>query len=118
LDRFLFDRPQAICESYSGSKSRRFSVRSGVPQGSHLGPLHFILFINDVFSCFKSLCILLYADDLKIFFPVADNGDFADAQAELDVFSQWCIDSGMQLNLGKCKSISITRSQDHKKLSI
>jgi hypothetical protein len=35
----------------------------------------------------------------------------ANAQAELDVFSQWCIDSGMQLNLGKCiKSMSFTRS--------
>jgi hypothetical protein len=69
----------------------------------------FILFINDVFSCFKSL--LLYADDLKICFPVAGNSDFANAQAELDVFLQWCTDSRMQLNLGKCKSISFTRSR-------
>jgi hypothetical protein len=38
----------------------------------------------------------LYANDLKIFFPVAGNIDFANAQAELDVFSRWCIDSGMQ----------------------
>jgi hypothetical protein len=55
----------------SASQSRRFSVRSGVPQGSLfiLVLLLFILFINDVFSCFKSLRILLYADDLKIFFP-------------------------------------------------
>jgi hypothetical protein len=63
----------------SGSQSRRFSVRSGVLQGSHL-------FINDVFSCFKSLRILLYADHLKIFVPVSGNSDFANAQAELDVF--------------------------------
>jgi hypothetical protein len=61
---------------------------------------------------------LLYADDLKIFFPVASNSDFAtdiydfaNAQVELDVFSQWCIDSGMQLNLEKCKSMSFTRSR-------
>jgi hypothetical protein len=99
-------------DGLSGSKSRRFSVRSGVPQGSRLGPLLFILFINDVFSCFKSLRILLYADDLKIFFLVAGSGDFANSQAELDVFAQWCIDSGMQqLNLGKCKSMSFTRSR-------
>jgi hypothetical protein len=44
--------------------------------------------------------VLLYTDDLKIFFPIADNGNFANAQAELDIFSQWYIDSGMQLNLG------------------
>jgi hypothetical protein len=77
--------------------------------------LLFVLFINDVFSCFNSICILLYADDLKIFYPVAccllPATCFANAQAELDVFSQWCIDSGMQLNLGKCKSMSFTRSR-------
>jgi hypothetical protein len=55
----------------SSCQSRRFSVRSGVLQGCHLEPLLFIVFINDVFSCFKSLRIVLYADDLKICFPVA-----------------------------------------------
>jgi hypothetical protein len=53
--------------------------------------------------------IRLYA--LKILFPVAGNSDFANAQAELDFISQWCIDSEMQLSLGKCKSISFTRSR-------
>jgi hypothetical protein len=42
-------------------------------------------------------------------FPVAGNSDFTNVQVELDVFSKWCIDSGMQLNLGKCKSMSFTR---------
>jgi hypothetical protein len=68
----------------SGSQSRRFSVRSGVLQGLLL----FILFINDIFSCFKSFRILLYADDLKIYFHVIGNSDFANTQAELDVISQ------------------------------
>jgi hypothetical protein len=61
-------------------------VRSGVPRGSHLGPLLFILFITGVFSCFKSLRILLYAVDLKILSPVEGNSDFANAKAEIDVF--------------------------------
>jgi hypothetical protein len=101
----------------SGSQSRRFSVRSGAPQGSLLRYLLFILFINDVFSFFKSLRINLYADNLKIFFPVAGNSDYANAKAELDAFSHWCIDSGMQLNLGKCKSMSFRRSSHMTRLN-
>uniref|UniRef100_A0A2H1WPT2 SFRICE_019270 n=1 Tax=Spodoptera frugiperda TaxID=7108 RepID=A0A2H1WPT2_SPOFR len=42
------------------------SVPSGVPQGSILGPLLFILFISDIKYCFKHSYILLYADDMKI----------------------------------------------------
>jgi hypothetical protein len=46
-------------------KSEVIYVKSCVPQGIHLGPLLFLLFINDVVSIFESLSVLLYADNMK-----------------------------------------------------
>lgn len=48
----------------NGSKSEMFTIPSGVPQGSHLGPLIFVLFINDLCLWIKNEKVL-YADDLK-----------------------------------------------------
>jgi Reverse transcriptase (RNA-dependent DNA polymerase)/Endonuclease-reverse transcriptase len=97
--------------------SRLFPVKSGVPQGSHLGPLLFILFLSDVISCFKSVRVLLYADDIKIFFPVMNQEDHEIAQTDLDAFSQWCTQNKMELNLSKCKVMSFTRSLYSKQFS-
>jgi Reverse transcriptase (RNA-dependent DNA polymerase) len=88
-----------------------FNVKSGVPQGSHLGPLLFILFIGDFGNCFQYVKFLLYADDLKIFFQVRDVLDCNLAQLELDKFAQWCTDNKLKLNISKCKFISFSRSK-------
>ena len=52
-----------ITENFSTS----FTASSGVPQGSHLGPLLFILFINDVNGQLKISIILIHADDIKLY---------------------------------------------------
>lgn len=99
---YLTDRRQLV--SIGGTSSNEVHVTSGVPQGSHIGPVLFNLFINDVASCFKSSNYLLYADDLK-FFSVVTPGH-RKLQTDLDALSNWCDANLLKLNVNKCKSMS------------
>jgi hypothetical protein len=51
--------------------SKDIKETSGVPQGSHLGPLCFIWFVNRISEVFNYVRVLFYADDTKLFFPVS-----------------------------------------------
>ena len=75
---------------FRGSLSDPFEATSGVPQGSHLGPLLFILSINDVNSIIKNSNFLIYADDMKIFKKVEGINDCTLLQMDLKAFEFWC----------------------------
>lgn len=108
IESYLSLRRQRVI--VCGSFSRYISVTSGVPQGSHLGPVLFILFINDVISCFRSSQCLLYADDLKLF-STAGPGSVG-LQSDLDRFVIWCESNYLSINISKCRSISFYKRRN------
>lgn len=85
--------------------SEEFPVTSGIPQGSHLGPLIFLIYFNDVNLVLKGPR-LSFADDMKLFFHVNSVADALYLQQQLEVFQKWCIDNRMTLNPTKCSTIT------------
>lgn len=106
LRSYLTNRRQYVM--IDGHKSRVFSPSSGVPQGSNLGPLFFLLFINDAPLLFDSDC-LLYADDLKLYRRVTCLDDCLSLQSDLERLSDWCSLNLLSLNISKCRVVSYTR---------
>lgn len=90
--------------------SSSFPVTSGVPQGSHLGPFLFLLYMNDVNTILKCLK-LSYADDLKLYFVIKEPSDAIFLQQQLEVFAEWCRINRMSLNVSKCSVISFGRKR-------
>lgn len=86
-----------------------FNASSGVPQGSHLGPILFILFINDIAEIFDNVRFQLFADDLKVYKKITSVSDALILQSNLDSFYSWTKVNQLHLNISKCKSITYHR---------
>ena len=74
---------------------------SGVPQGSVLGPVLFVAYINDLPDGIKSF-ILMYADDTKIFRQMNNEDDRQELQRDLDRLSRWSEKWQLRFNVEKC----------------
>jgi hypothetical protein len=78
-------------------------VISGIAQGSVLGPILFILFIDDVaVVCSGAISHQLFADDLKLYTSLVSNVDITSLQAALDRLQQWCAIWQVDVNVSKC----------------
>lgn len=86
---------------FGGAKSTSFSPKSGVPQGSVLGPILFTIFINDLGDDLKCE-FLMFADDIKIFKVVGSRREEQELQNDLNTLSLWCRNNKMVLNVEKC----------------
>jgi Reverse transcriptase (RNA-dependent DNA polymerase) len=84
-------------------------VSSGVPQGSVLGPLLFVMFINDLPEAVNNFPSKLYADDSKIIADVSNDVDSHKLQQDIDAIVEWTDTWLMRLNFDKCKVMHMGR---------
>lgn len=110
LESYLTNRQQII--KVKGKTSHPIQVTSGVPQGSHLGPLLFILYINDISFILKKTKVLIYADDMKLYMEIRNQEDINIFQNEIRIFHTWCSKNLLQLNIKKCNLISFSRKRN------
>ena len=65
MESYISDRKQYV--DLDGTKSDMLTVKTGIPQGSILGPLLFIIYINDIANSSKIFSFIIYADDTTIY---------------------------------------------------
>jgi len=88
--------------------SSNVSLKSGVVQGSCLGPLLFLIYVNDVFDIFNQPVITkLYADDLKLYSTIDCDQDNANLQQCLDKLLQWSEDWQLAISINKCQNLHV-----------
>lgn len=88
-NRFQFIKTDVAC-------SQRKPITIGVPQGSILGPLLFLIFINDLVNSAPALDCILFADDTNVF-----STDNVKLQGELNIINDWCLSNRLILNNSK-----------------
>ena len=97
--------------------SKQKYVKCGVPQGSILGPLLFLIYVNDMPNCSKMLGFILFTDDTNIFYAHNDIKTIIETvNSELKFLSIWFRANRLSLNISKKKFILFSRTGNlHKK---
>ena len=100
VNEFLTGQVQQVC--VSSTKSEWAKVTSGFPQGSVLGPVLFVLYVNDLPSNIKSN-IFMFADDTKVFRTIETSIDQQTLQDDLNQLTQWSRKWLLKFHPDKCK---------------
>ena len=109
VDQFLTNRQQRVI--IDGDHSDSVHVDSGVPQGTVMGPLLFLIFVNDLPRCVKSE-VRLFADDCLLYREIHSIEDQLTLQADLNALSIWADKWGMRFNAEKCFVLTATPNKN------
>ena len=104
IESFLVGRSQRV--AVNGTLSGVREVLSGVPQGSVLGPLLFLLYINNIVDDLEC-SFLLFADDSKLFKHIKTAEDIASVQRDLQRLEAWSEKWLLKFHPGKCHVLSL-----------
>ena len=111
FNSYLSDRTQSV--KFNNVISQQSSINMGVPQGSILGPLLFILYINDITSSLSQAKPILFADDTTLFLSGSNISMVADAlNQEISSLGHWFACNRLSLNIGKTQYILFTNSSN------
>ena len=108
IEAFLRGRIQRV--PVNGTHSKSISVSSGVPQGSVLGPMLFLIYINDIDKGIKST-VRLFADDSILYRTIWCYEDQVALQRDLNTLQLWADKWLMDFNVSKCKVITISQKK-------
>ncbi len=105
----LTDRKQQVV--VDGASSSSSEVLSGVPQGTVIGPLLFLIYINDIVrDISSSTSVRLFADDCLMYRQIKSTEDQHQLQADLDQLQHWADTWLMHFNVKKCFSMHVSLS--------
>ena len=96
----------------NGSISDPVPVLSGVPQGSVLGPLLFLIYIDDLPAMVSNLYqskVNLFADDVLLYHLISNAADYTVLQEAITLLGDWSITNYLDFNVFKCKYMIISR---------
>ena len=112
LHSYLAERKQHVV--VGGASSPDSPVLSGVPQGSVLGPLLFLIYIDDVSSLqlSENSVLNLYADDMLLYKQIKCSEDYQQLQMDIDKISSWVDHNNLSLNPAKCKTMLLSRKRN------
>lgn len=109
-ESYLSRRSQAVV--LGGYRSDYITIPSGVPQGSHLGPLFYNAYIFDIADVFSHANHLLYADDKKVFLRVRSVADCELLEHDLNNLFNYYVNNNINISIPKCQCISFTRKRN------